>query len=548
MNRKALPADNAGTLETLMPAPGAPTAPPSQPVVALSADEQSLQALVGAQVGSYHVTNLLGRGGMGAVFRAQHVTLKRPAAIKVLLPQYGANSDIVRRFFNEAKASTAIEHPGIVKIYDFGSTDAGLAFIAMELLSGESLQARMNRGAMSESIALGLMRQMAGALSAAHAIGIIHRDLKPDNAYICPDPEVPSGERIKLLDFGIAKLTQDSTSDASHTRTGSLMGTPTYMSPEQCRGVKVDLRSDIYALGCILFHMITGVPPFSGEGAGDLLIAHIATPAPALHTRVANSSAAVAAMIARMLSKNPDDRLQDCAAVIAAIDAALASGVSNHSGLAVHTPAGDAYGSVAENHRPAAALSGISSDPRAGRRRLAVMLISVGACAAMAIGFLIVKAGSSKPIQVAKGAIVSSDAAFVPVVIDAAAVTPLQAATLLVTFTSTPVDAQVWLAGKMLGMTPLDWSRPADENDRDIDVMIRKAGFEDMQVRVPGSVNGKLALPAMLVSSKPRHQGSTTTTVPARKDSTVKSDKATNPQPHKPAATADSVSNPYGGN
>src|SRR6185436_13633062 len=232
-------------------------------------------------IGQYRITGVLGGGGMGMVYAAEHKLLGRTAAVKLLLPELSSKQEIVQRFFNEARAATAIKHPGIVEIYDFGWTDDGSAYIVMELLQGETLRARRKRGPMRLSSALAVTRQMAGALGAAHAKGIIHRDLKPDNVFLVADPEVPGGERIKLLDFGIAKLAVFS-SGLHKTRTGAVIGTPAYMSPEQCRGVAIDARADLYSLGCILFELCTGQPPFVGEGEGDVLAAHIHVPAPKL--------------------------------------------------------------------------------------------------------------------------------------------------------------------------------------------------------------------------------------------------------------------------
>src|SRR5262245_19155259 len=168
------------------------------------------RSLLGDKLGSYLVTAKISEGGMGVVYRAEHGILGRSAAIKVLLPTYSQNRDVVQRFFNEARATTAIKHPGIVEIYDFGYRDDGRAFIVMELLAGESLAMRLPRvGRLDEDRALALVRGIAGALAAAHDAGIVHRDLKPDNIFLVPDAELPSGERPKLLDFGIAKLSGD---------------------------------------------------------------------------------------------------------------------------------------------------------------------------------------------------------------------------------------------------------------------------------------------------------------------------------------------------
>jgi serine/threonine protein kinase len=266
------------------------------------------------------VVRLLGEGGMGAVYAAEHLLLGRMAAVKVLLPEHSASSVTVTRFFNEARAATAIRHLGIVEIYDFGYAPDGSAYIAMELLEGQSLAARMRAGISRASDALAIARQIAGALAAAHAKSIVHRDLKPDNIFLIADAEVAGGERIKLLDFGIAKLQEVSASGAGVTNTGAVMGTPTYMAPEQCRGVSVDHRVDLYAVGCILYEMLGGAPPFSGEGAGDVLAAHIHVPPPSLRARVPALNAEVEALVQHLLAKDPARRVQSATALIAEID------------------------------------------------------------------------------------------------------------------------------------------------------------------------------------------------------------------------------------
>src|SRR6185295_5692058 len=233
-------------------------------------------SLVGVVIGNYQIVRKLGEGGMGVVYLGQHQLLGRRAAIKVLLPELSARPDIVNRFFNEARAVTSISDPGIVQVFDFGYHTDGSAFIVMEFLEGEPLDrrlARLYRLPVYEAMRLCL--QLASSLAAAHAVHIVHRDLKPENIFLVHDGAVASGERTKILDFGIAKLSDDD-SGRVKTITGALMGTPTYMSPEQCRGLAdLDHRSDIYALGCVLFHLITGRAPFEGEGTGDIIAAHI---------------------------------------------------------------------------------------------------------------------------------------------------------------------------------------------------------------------------------------------------------------------------------
>ncbi len=263
---------------------------------------------------------------MGTVWIGEHTLLGRRAAIKVLLPEYSTREEIVQRFFNEARAVTAISDPGIVQVFDFGHAQ-GSAYIVMELLDGEAMDARLARiGRFGPADAIRLMAQVATSLGAAHAKGVIHRDLKPENIFIVGDPAVTGGERTKILDFGIAKLAADETSGVK-TRTGMMMGTPVYMSPEQCRGAStIDSRSDIYALGCVLFTMVCGRPPFESDATGDLIIMHVRDVPPAPSSFVPGLSRELDAFIAKCLEKDPARRFQTTADFVhglAAVEAAL---------------------------------------------------------------------------------------------------------------------------------------------------------------------------------------------------------------------------------
>ncbi|MCE9579867.1 MAG: protein kinase [Deltaproteobacteria bacterium] len=265
----------------------------------------------GVTIGTYRVLRKLGEGGMGAVYVAEHTLLGRKAAIKVLLPMLSANQPIVQRFFNEARAVTSIADPGIVQVFDFGYHTDGSAYIVMELLEGETMDARLRRiRRFAPTDALRLMRQAASSLSAAHAKGIVHRDLKPENIFIVGDPAVTGGERPKILDFGIAKLSGDEPGKMK-TQTGMVMGTPVYMSPEQCRGAgDIDYRSDIYSLGCVLFTMLIGRPPFEGAGSGELIASHMMIAPPVPSAVLPGLPPAIDDLIARCLAKDPAARFQ----------------------------------------------------------------------------------------------------------------------------------------------------------------------------------------------------------------------------------------------
>ncbi len=267
--------------------------------------------MIGTTVGNYRILDLVSAGGMGTVYRAEHALLGRIAAVKVLHPEMCANKEIVNRFFNEAKATTAIKHPGIVEIFDFGYMPSGHAYLVMEFLEGMSLAHRMKlRGRVPEGEAAMVLRGVCSALAAAHAKGIVHRDLKPDNIFVIPDPDSALGERCKLLDFGIAKLT-DIGMAGTATKTGAVMGTPTYMSPEQCKGLgQVDHRADLYSIGCILYELLTGVPPFQQLGAGELIGAHLFMQPESPQKYIPNLSGETVSLVMALLDKEPDRRVQ----------------------------------------------------------------------------------------------------------------------------------------------------------------------------------------------------------------------------------------------
>src|SRR5215470_7492201 len=265
----------------------------------------------GTIVGSYRIVDTVSVGGMGTVYRAEHTLIGRLAAVKILHPELCANRDIVNRFFNEARATSSIKHPGIVEVFDFGYMASGHAYLVMEFLEGMPLSHRVKRrGALPEAEAALLLRSVCIALSAAHDKGIVHRDLKPDNIFVMPDPDSVLGERTKILDFGIAKLI-DIGAAGSATKTGAVMGTPTYMSPEQCSGRgEVDARADLYSIGCMFYELVTGRPPFVRSGAGELIGSHLFLDPEPPSRHVAEVSPDTEALIMMLLAKRPERRVQ----------------------------------------------------------------------------------------------------------------------------------------------------------------------------------------------------------------------------------------------
>jgi eukaryotic-like serine/threonine-protein kinase len=303
------------------------------------------RAVIGERIGTYTILRQIGEGGMGSVWLAEHSMLGRKAALKMLHSSVSGQSQITARFFNEARAAAAIRDPGIVQIFDFGHHTDGRAYIVMELLEGEPLDSRLNRlGVLQLHDALRIARQVASSLGAAHRRGIVHRDLKPDNVFLVRDPEVFGGERAKILDFGIAKF-----ADASGMKTGTsvVMGTPYFMSPEQCRGAgEVDQRSDVYALGCVLFTLLTGRPPFVAAGPGDIIAMHLREQPTRPSQLSAHVPAVVDQFVARALQKDPQLRFaggQEAAdaldVVISALDGQARSAKPAHQLAPVPRPA-----------------------------------------------------------------------------------------------------------------------------------------------------------------------------------------------------------------
>ncbi len=281
--------------------------------------------MIGQVVAGYAITRKIGGGGMGAVYYGEHKTLGRPAAIKVLLPQFSNNPEVIQRFFNEARSTGLIRHPGLVDIFDFGTLPSGEAYLAMEYLQGESLASRLRRTEkLSRDGVLHITRQLALAVGAAHNKGIIHRDLKPDNIFLVYDEDLAHGMRAKVLDFGVAKLTDHGgEQNAFQTNISAMIGTPRYMSPEQCRGAgHVEARSDVYSLGCILYEMVCGVSPFTGD-VGDLLIGHMKEEPKRPSERVPGTPEYLDHLILWMLKKEPVDRPANMAEVVATIDTHL---------------------------------------------------------------------------------------------------------------------------------------------------------------------------------------------------------------------------------
>jgi len=455
--------------------------------------------MIGEQFGNYRAVSLLGEGGMGAVYLAEHPGIGRRVAVKVLHKNYIRDESLLTRFLNEARAANAIRHPNIIEILDSGTIADGTPFLVMELLEGESLGTRIRRvGALTIPTAVEFAYQTASALGAAHKKGIVHRDLKPDNLFVIPDPHEPERERIKVLDFGIAKLQQGNAGDSVKTRTGTLMGTPIYMSPEQCRGTKtVDHRSDIYSLGIIFFEMLCGQPPFVSEGFGELVNMHLNVPAPAPSSQRADIPPAIDAVVLKMLAKNPDDRFSDMLQVQMALKASGGSmfvvrgSAPSSPDLSAKTPAPIAPGTGHTNPklRDTTFSTGVGAQlqaPPAARKGKAALIVVGVAVAAAAAGVFVFRDGEKVGVQhveaettkIAPPSVAAAKIAAPATQAPAVVAHPVAAAPKKVTvrLESDPPGATVVddVAGGVLGTTPLVLTRPRGGT---LKVRMEKDGF-----------------------------------------------------------------------
>jgi serine/threonine-protein kinase len=304
----------------------------------------------------YHLDRLLAQGGMGAVYAATQISLDRPAAMKLLLPSLILNPEALERFRREAKTAARVSHPNLAEIYDFGSLPEGGAFIAMEFVNGQTLQDHMKElGKLSFEEAVSIARQIAEGIEAAHAAGVVHRDLKPSNIILAPNTQTTGTWLVKLVDFGIAKFMDDeSSAEKTLTATGTMVGTPRYMSPEQCLGNPVDARSDIYSLGIILYEMLAGQPPFDAPSGTVIALKHTQDPPPAIEYFRPDIPALLAHLIMQMLQKDPDYRIQtagDLASNLRAIEDDLAREVDRPIIINLKPPE-TASGRISQNPAP----------------------------------------------------------------------------------------------------------------------------------------------------------------------------------------------------
>ncbi len=466
-------------------------------------------SLIGATIGNYRVTAKLGEGGMGSVYLGEHPLIGKKVALKVLHDEYSANQDVVTRFFNEAKAVNDIGHPNIVDIIDYGVVQApgGRSFVyfIMEFLNGKALaEIIQTQSPIPPERAMAICMQVADALSASHAKGIIHRDPKPDNIYCIQRGRDP--DFVKVLDFGIAKLTGDAPGSRK-TRTGIVMGTPAYMSPEQCEGKgNIDHRTDIYALGIVMYELITGRVPFQGEGYGEVLVQHL-TKRPERPSTIRGAiPPAIEAVCMKALEKKREDRFQSMEQMMAAmrdpyayVDAngGLAAFVPSDAGMPVGT-SGPMTPGMANTPYPVTPTRPTTLNAGAGEvvaemtpAKSRMPLIAAAAIAAVAVlgvgGWLIFGGKKNAPAQQAAAAPATQDPKPQPpekadVKPDPPKVEPVKpdAKNVTITVTSEPAGADIYVGAETTsrGKTPQDLTLP---KGNDVTITLKLAGYTDRQ-------------------------------------------------------------------
>ena len=326
--------------------------------------------------GRFEVREPLGRGGMGTVYRAIQLSVDREVAIKVVHPKLADDRQAAKRFLREARLASRLNLPSVVQVIDFGQTDDGVLYLVMELLRGRTLAKEQAGQRLPLKRVLAIGSQLCDALEAAHAQGIVHRDLKPGNIVVLADP--PGRDLLKVLDFGLAKsLVADTSSKV--TNTDAILGTPLYMSPEQVQGKGSEPRSDLYALGCILYELLTGAPPFVDSSVNLILARHLTEPAPPLPAAVPPR---LRALVAQLLAKEPAERPASAADVRAVLQWIVDGGAAAWPEPDVADTVPEVPPELAQTiAQPATATAAAATRSSSSRRRWLPIAIGIGALA-----------------------------------------------------------------------------------------------------------------------------------------------------------------------
>lgn len=467
----------------------------------------------GEWVGEYVVTRKIGEGGFGTVYEALHPVIGKHAAVKVLHAQYSADVRVASRFAAEARAVNQIRHKNIVDIFSFGELPDGRQYYVMELLEGVPLDTYLDRSARLSLVeTLTILSELAKALQAAHEAGIAHRDLKPENIFLEIDHE--GLVHPKILDFGMAKLLAPGALPVHKTRSGTPIGSPRYMSPEQCRGSDVDPRTDVYAFGCIAFRMLAGVPPFEATTALELMMAHVSAPPVPLSSIGPDFGPAVDECLLRMLEKLPENRPQTVADAFDALRAAAATTDTDFS-LPATLVASDLLRQLA-SERAQSTTESIdvskvkrtptkSQDPALTSARAWVWPIASISVAALV--FWVLHSFSSHHDS-AKPALPVDPAPPVSVVMPSASVPnsatlPEPTPDVTISVNTQPARAELYLNDKKVGVAPGPILVP--KGDDTLTIQLKSPGFQPQTINfVP---NGDQTLRVIMVPQKVRAAG-----------------------------------------
>jgi eukaryotic-like serine/threonine-protein kinase len=460
---------------------------------------------------------------MGKVYLAVHPDIGRQAAVKVLAATDAADPQLASRFITEARAANAIRHPNIVDIYDSGVLPDGTPYIVMEYLEGETLQQVLLRGQLPIADAFDWGCQIAEALSAAHLRDVVHRDLKPDNLFLLPDPRRLGKRQVKVLDFGIAKLQRTTLGQVHKTRTGSLLGTPLYMSPEQCVGGKnVDHRTDIYSLGVILYEAVAGKRPFDSDGVYELINMHVNQPATPPSQHRPDLPGSFEAVILQALAKEPAERQPSMAVLLSQLELARGNPAASSEALARAQretlraiPLPDTHQIPEIRTLGDAAVSRSASAPTVRGRLPPKIALALGSLLILSVGgFYALGPFGRKPAPV-KQAVVT------PVIPKAHVVEPpAEPSRVDMGLDSVPPGAEVFVGDALLGKTPTRYrSAPTTAP---VEFVFRLPGYEAERI---------VALPAPGLTVSARF--STPTPVPTQSKRSVPDRHKRASKPHE---------------
>jgi serine/threonine-protein kinase len=536
-----------------------PVAEPARPGTQMSApmaaaapvENPENDPYIGTNVaGRYKILRKLGEGGMGVVYLAEHVFIEKRVAIKILSEDMSRKADLVARFMQEAKAASRIGHENIIDITDFGETATGGVFFVMEFLDGADLARHIRDGGpMTLGRTRYIFNQLCRALGAAHSKGIIHRDLKPENIYLVTREGNP--DFVKVLDFGIAKISSLDEGGSRLTRTGMIFGTPEYMSPEQARGDKPDHRVDIYAAGCILYEMLTGDVPFHAETFMGVLTKHMfeAPEPPSRRAPDQPISPELEAVILKALAKDRDQRYQTMKELALGLETALGGDASSawgnegSAGIPISRDTSQPFktpaqqfktgGGAAAQSLPSAAFTTVAEVPKSR----APLWAAIGAFALVGgIGAVVVMSKKPAPAPPPAPALVAPSPPPVAAPAPKKEPAPPPVVSSKIQIESTPRDAEVFSGAEKLGVTPTTLDYKPDTAP--FEVVLKKKGYKEQKLRVNPDRNREYVV-ELVAERKP------TPSRAVSKPSPAATEKAEPKQDIKPAGKLRDLKDPF---